>query len=167
MPAIATYEEIRDYPFFDECAEESWSDTDSYFNQVAESRQAYHHPPHTLKVRSRETSRVLLFPSRNTNTQHSLEQEFDGLIKIWVSAVKYKSLESQQINHPAFLRIIAIGEKVLPSVFAEFSKRPFMAWFKALPAIVGQDVASEAQTFPEAVELWIEWAKAHGYLKSD
>jgi hypothetical protein len=92
------------------------------------------------------------------------KQEFACLIEEWVSAIKYKSLESQQINHPAFLRIIAIGEKVLPSVFEEFSKRPFMAWLKALSAIVGQDVASEAKSFPEAIKLWTEWGKESGYL---
>lgn len=94
----------------------------------------------------------------------ALEQEFDKLIKEWVSAIKYKSLESQQINHPAFLRTIALGDKFLPFVFEEFSKRPFMAWLKALPAIVGCDVASEAKSFPEAVKLWKEWGKENGYL---
>jgi hypothetical protein len=93
-----------------------------------------------------------------------IKQEFENLVNEWVSAIKYKSLESQQINHGAFLRIIAIADKVLPSVFQEFTKRPFMAWLKALPAITGEDVASEAKSFPEAVKLWIEWAKENDYL---
>lgn len=92
------------------------------------------------------------------------KHEFERLVKEWVSAIKYKSLESQQTNHDAFFRIIAIGGKVLPSVFEEFSKRPFVAWLRALPAIVGHDVASEAKSFPEAVELWKEWGKTNGYL---
>lgn len=102
--------------------------------------------------------------TKDSLEKEKIKQEFDSLIKEWISAVKYKSLESQQINHPAFLRIIAVSDKVLPFVFEEFSKRPFMAWLRALPAIVGQDVASEAKTFPEALKLWIEWGKENGYL---
>jgi hypothetical protein len=93
-----------------------------------------------------------------------IKQEFDNLVKTWVSDIKYKSIESQQINHDAFLRIIAIADKVLPSVFQEFSKRPFMAWLRVLPAITGQNIASEAKSFPEAVRLWIEWGKQNDYL---
>ena len=99
-----------------------------------------------------------------TTKAEKTKQEFDDLIKEWVSAIKYKSLESQQINHPAFLRLIAIGDKVKPFIFEEFSKRPFVAWLKALPAIVGQDVASEANSFPEAIKLWLDWAKENDYL---
>lgn len=109
-----------------------------------------------------EDTKAKNFPRKSE--VETIKQEFDGLIKEWVSDIKHKSLESQQMNHPAFLRILVLSSKFLPFVFEEFSKRPFMAWFKALPAIVGQDVASEAKSFPEAVSLWKEWGKENGYL---
>lgn len=93
-----------------------------------------------------------------------VKSEFDTLVKAWASAIKYTSLESQQIKHPAFLRIVSMGEKALPLIFGEFSKRPFMAWLTALPAIVGKNIAAEAKSFPEAVGLWIEWGKENSYL---
>lgn len=95
-----------------------------------------------------------------------VKSEFDTLVKVWTSAIKYTSLESQQIKHPAFLRIVSMGEKILPLIFAEFSERPFMAWLSALEAIVGKNVASEAKSFREVVELWLKWGKEKRYLKS-
>lgn len=102
--------------------------------------------------------------TKQTPVDNQYKEEFERLVKEWVSAIRYKSIESQQVNHPAFFRIIAIGDKVKPSVFEEFSKRPFVAWLRALPAIIGVDIASEAENFPEAVRLWIEWGKENDYL---
>ena len=87
------------------------------------------------------------------------------MIDSWIDAIKYQSLESQQIKHPSFLRIIAIGNNILPYIFEEFSKRPFVAWLKALQAITGHDVASEAKNYKEAVELWLKWGRQNNYLK--
>lgn len=96
--------------------------------------------------------------------ENAIKQEFVDLLNTWVNAIKYQSLESQQIKHPAFLRIIAIGNNVLPYIFEEFSKRPFIAWFKALQAITGQDAGSEAKSFKDAVELWLEWGRENNYF---
>lgn len=94
-----------------------------------------------------------------------VKSEFDTLVKVWSSAIKFYSLERQQVSHPAFIRIVGMGEKVLPLIFEEFSKRPFIAWLTALEAIIGKNIASEAQSFRETVELWLKWGKDKGYLK--
>lgn len=97
-----------------------------------------------------------------------VKAEFNNLVKAWTSAIKFYSLEKQQIGHPAFIRIVALparSEKVIPLIFEEFSKRPFVAWLTALEAIFGENVASEAQSFREAVEKWLEWGKKKSYLK--
>ena len=113
----------------------------------------------------KEKNDIITTKSSLEYTDFSIKSEFDTLVKVWTSTIKYQSLESQQIKHPAFLRIVSMGEKVLPYIFEEFSKRPFMAWFRALTAIVGQDIASEAKSFREAIELWLKWGKEKNYLK--
>lgn len=99
-----------------------------------------------------------------TEELSSLLVEFEKLVETWENAIKYQSLESQQIRHPAFLRIVAIGNKFLPQIFERFSRRPFLAWFRALEAITGEDPAATAESVEEAIENWKEWGRINNYL---
>lgn len=125
----------------------------------------------TLKKRTNEVvlrnpkdNQIVKFKT-NSEVDKSLKSEFETLVKVWTNAIKYLSTEKQQKDHPAFLRIVGMGEKVLPFIFEEFSKKLFMAWLSALEAIVGKNIASEAKNFRQAVRVWLDWGKANGYLK--
>ncbi len=115
-------------------------------------------------LRNPKDNQVVKFKT-NSESDKSLKSEFEKLVKVWTESIKYLSSEKQQKDHPAFLRIVGMGEKVLPFIFAEFSKRPFTAWLSALEAIVGKNIAAEAKSFREAVNYWVEWGKMNGYLK--
>jgi hypothetical protein len=120
---------------------------------------------YTLKKRKPEAPFVIKTTSVEEHKLYELKSEFDGLVTRWINAIKYLSTEKQQKDHPAFLRIVGMGERALPFIFEEFSKRPFVAWLSALEAIVGKDITAETMSFREAVSCWLEWGKAKGYLK--
>lgn len=92
------------------------------------------------------------------------KQEFSALVNTWIKAIAHYSFVRQQIIHPSFLRIIGMGEKVLPLILGELKQRPIVGWFTALQSISGKDVALQANSISEAVQCWIEWGKEEGYL---
>lgn len=95
-----------------------------------------------------------------------IKQEFETLVKVWIKATAHFSFVRQQIIHPSFLRIIGMGDKVLPLILEELKQRPIPSWFTALEAISGKDVASEATSIGEAALCWLKWGQSEGYLKS-
>jgi hypothetical protein len=69
------------------------------------------------------------------------------------------------VLHPAYQRIIGMGEQVLPLIFKDLSARGGH-WIWALSAITGEcDVAKSGDTFREAVQAWLKWGRKNGYLR--
>ena len=68
------------------------------------------------------------------------------------------------ITHPSYLRIMGMGRAALPFLFKELTERPDH-WLVALNAITGEDPAPRGSAFNEAVEFWLAWGRAKGYLK--
>lgn len=93
------------------------------------------------------------------------KREFDVLVKEWKEATAHFSSERQQVGHLSFLRIAVLGEKALPLILDEFRREPTSGWLSVLEAFAGKDVASDATTYREAIECWINWGKDKGYLK--
>ena len=95
------------------------------------------------------------------------KQEFATLAKTWKKATAHFSLVRQQITHISFLRIIALGEKVIPFILEELKREPMQGWFTALQAISNEDnIDLKASSYKEAIECWVNWGKDKGYLKS-
>lgn len=100
-----------------------------------------------------------------TENQTPDKSEFENLVKVWKKATHHYSFIRQKIVHPAYLRIIGMGEKVLPFILEELKERPSPGWFPALEAISGNDAAQAAKSIDEAVESWLNWGKQQSYLK--
>ena len=98
-------------------------------------------------------------------TESNIKSEFENLVKIWKKATAHYSFIRQKIVHPAYLRIIGLGESAIPFILEELTKRPSSSWFPALEAISGKDVAHEAKSIDEAIQGWLNWGKQEQYLK--
>ncbi len=93
----------------------------------------------------------------------SLEVRFQQLAEQWKKETKYISSLSKMALHPAYQKIIGLGQPAVALILAELQKNPDH-WLWALHAITGEDPAQPNATFQEAVEAWIEWGRSKGYL---
>lgn len=93
-----------------------------------------------------------------------LEVEFRKHAEKWCKDTAHSSSISKIVNHPSYLRIIGMGPSVLPLLLTELQNKPDH-WLVALNAITGHDPAPPDSTFTEAVDAWLSWGRAEGYLK--
>src|SRR5215210_9555677 len=94
---------------------------------------------------------------------HLEEQRFYELVEKWHDDTLYTSSVTKMTMHPAYLRIIGMGPKVIPLLLHEL-ERTRDHWLVALHAITGEDPAPPKANFEEAVEAWLEWGRQNGYL---
>ena len=95
--------------------------------------------------------------------QKQLEQAFNQLAENWRNETGMLSVVQQKIIHPAYQRIIGLGEPVLPFIFRELRSK-HEHWLWALRAITGKDPANTEDNFSQAVSAWLNWGKEQGYL---
>jgi hypothetical protein len=89
--------------------------------------------------------------------------EFEALSRRWQRDTKHLSLVSKKIIHPAFLRIIGMGEPAIPLILEALRDRP-AHWFVALRATANIDPVSEDANPSEAREAWLAWGRSQGYI---
>lgn len=165
MPTIAAYEETRGFSIFDECADESWTDTDSYFDQVAESRHAYHRLPDILRVRPRNASRVAVFSPQKAYTQYSLEQEFKELVERWHIETEVLSSTSEIVSNFNYYRIIGLGKDVIPLILQELQENGGQ-WYLALRVLTNENPVNpeDAGNIKKMKMAWLDWGKQRGLI---
>ncbi len=95
-----------------------------------------------------------------------IKPEFENLVKVWKKATFHYSFIRQKIIHPAYLRIVGMGDKAIPFILEELRTSPSASWFPALEAISGNNAAQTAKSIDEAVNSWLDWGKQHHYLKT-
>lgn len=92
-----------------------------------------------------------------------IELEFRELVAKWRKDTEHSSSVKKMIKHPAYQRIVEMGQDALPLLFRELNAHRDH-WLVALNAITGEDPAKEGATFTEAVESWLAWGREKGYL---
>ena len=97
-------------------------------------------------------------------TPPGMEIEFKALAEQWRKKTRHTSSLSKMIADSSYRRIMGMGRPVLPILFAELREHPDH-WLVALNAITGQDPAPPGSTFSEAVDAWLAWGRAEGYLQ--
>ena len=93
-----------------------------------------------------------------------LEAEFRILVEQWKSETGTSSLVQHQVQHPAYQRIIGMGQQAVPLILREMQRRPDH-WFWALHAVTGEQPASSGATFAEATEAWLAWGRTRGLIR--
>lgn len=94
----------------------------------------------------------------------ALKAEFASLAETWRRDTRHYSITSQKVVHPAYLRIIAMGQAAVPLILQSLQERP-AHWFSALHAITNADPALNASNPSEARDAWLEWGRAQHFIK--
>lgn len=90
--------------------------------------------------------------------------EFNLLVAQWEQETGLFSSLDKICMHPAYQRIIGMGEKILPLIFSELERNP-AHWFWALSAITGENPIQSDQrgNLRKMTRAWLDWANSHGY----
>ena len=90
--------------------------------------------------------------------------KFRRLANTWRKETRHMSSVDDICTHPAYKEIIKMRTVAVPYILRELETRPAY-WFWALTAIIHEDpLPSPFQgTFKEAVQLWLDWARAAGH----
>jgi len=94
------------------------------------------------------------------------ERRFRKLAKAWKAETLLMSKVSKRILHPAYQKIIGMGEPAIPLILKELVENGPDDWFWALTAItdhnpISNDIAGDMVAMTEA---WLQWGRNAGYL---
>ena len=94
-----------------------------------------------------------------------VEEVFHKLVAEWETSVAPLSSTTARVKHPAYQRIIALGQAAVPLLLRELEERP-NHWFAALRTLTGADPVAPADRgkIRPMTEAWLTWGKEHGYL---
>lgn len=116
--------------------------------------------PTTSPVASFETKQVL---SGKSATIDSIAAEFPKLVKQWKDETFFVSSSTKLFNHPAYVRIMAMGTAGISLVLKELQKDSGR-WFYALKFMAGKDVSAGIKDYDEAKSAWLEWGYKNNYI---
>lgn len=101
-----------------------------------------------------------MLPDKTTE----IETTFLELAEQWRQETGMLSVTSKISMHPAYQRIIGMGQPVIPLILRELEREPDH-WFWALTAITGENPIKPEQRgrLNEMAQAWIEWGRENGY----
>jgi hypothetical protein len=92
-----------------------------------------------------------------------LRQEFEALAEQWQRDTRHLSQIAKKDLHPAYFRIIGMGEPVLPLLLEALRNRP-AHWFAALKATANFDPVAPGSNPSAAREAWLKWGRSKGLI---
>ena len=99
-----------------------------------------------------------------TLKQTEMKKTFDRVAKAWKQEAGQHSSVSRIAMHPAYQRIIAMGQDAVPLILEDLRKAPHH-WFWALSAITNESpIPSESRGDLKAMsDAWIAWGRKKGH----
>jgi len=90
---------------------------------------------------------------------------FRGLANEWRRDTGHMSLMSQRVNHPAYKRILRMGNAAVPLILEELQRRPGH-WFHALITLADDNPVPPDfnGTVEDAAALWIAWGQDNNLI---
>jgi hypothetical protein len=98
-----------------------------------------------------------------TRSDQAVRERFDELFADWQARTTFVSALDDLIYDESFQRIIALGPQAIPLALEQLPTHP-VPWFYALKILADADPASGVTDVDEAVQAWLEWGHANGYL---
>ncbi len=92
-----------------------------------------------------------------------LRTEFTNLAEQWRKDTQHLSLISKKVSHPAYFRIMGMGDAVIPLLLEALRDRP-AHWFAALRATANIDPSPINANPAEARDAWLRWGKDNGLI---
>jgi hypothetical protein len=105
-------------------------------------------------------------PAHEGAPEPSLEETFKTLADLWLRETRHQSSTTRIVNHPAYLKIVALGEPAIPLLFREMRARSGF-WFYAIADITGEpcNLGGRPGDIRAAKEAWFRWGEEHGYCE--
>jgi hypothetical protein len=93
-----------------------------------------------------------------------IETTFLELAEQWRHDTGMLSVISKISMHPAYQRIIGMGQPVVPLIMRELEHEPDH-WFWALNSITGVNPVKPEQrgNLNQMAQAWVEWGRENGY----
>lgn len=100
----------------------------------------------------------------NGNAAVQLRDEFNRLVLEWKRETGHCSKMEQIAAHPAYRRIVEMGEPVVPLILQDLD-RSGGDWFQALREITKTNPVSKESRgkIREIREAWLRWGRDQGY----
>lgn len=93
-----------------------------------------------------------------------LERRFDELVERWINETGGDSSGLKVFAHPAYHKILDMGQDVLPLIFRHLESGGYH-WYGALAKLTGADpVPDDMYDRSQVRELWLAWGREHGWL---
>jgi hypothetical protein len=92
-----------------------------------------------------------------------LRPEFEAPPEQWQRETRHLSQIAKKVLHPAYFRIIGMGEPVIPLLLEALRDRP-AHWFTALRATANFDPVTPGSNPSAAREAWLKWRKSQGLI---
>ena|SRR5258708_4684946 len=94
------------------------------------------------------------------------ERRFSRLAKTWKSETELVSKVTKRILHPAYQKIIGMGEPAIPLILKDLSENGPDDWFWALTAITDENPITKeiVGNMVAMTEAWLQWGKRAGFL---
>ncbi len=124
------------------------------------------------------TYRLFEIPDENrshTDTDETLEikeynpeevkEEFANLASQWIQDVEGMSSTVEMVQHPAYQKIVSMGQVVVPFLLEDLRQNPIY-WLPALRQITQQNPIKPEQRgkIKQMAEAWLNWGKQKGYI---
>jgi hypothetical protein len=93
----------------------------------------------------------------------SIATEFASLVKQWNEETFALSSLTKKYNHPAYVRIMAMGKEGISMVLKELQQSGGR-WFYALKFMAGENISEGIDNFEDAKAAWLEWGYKNNYL---
>lgn len=99
------------------------------------------------------------------NKQVTIVSKFQNLVTTWKKDTIFLSSSSEKFSHPAYLKIIGLGEPAVSLILKEM-KENGGHWFLALRSITDEDPVNSADAgkIKKMTEAWLQWGMQNGYL---
>lgn len=93
------------------------------------------------------------------------ERRFKKLAKTWKTETELVSKVSKRVMHPAYQKIIGMGESAIPLILRDLATNGPDDWFWALTAITDENPITEeiAGNMTAMTEAWLQWGRNAGY----
>ena len=100
-----------------------------------------------------------------TTWPNPFQERFDALAAEWRDATELVASPTTIILHPAYQRIIGMGERALPLILRDLTKTA-SPWFWALRAIAGEDPVrpEDRGNVQNMIAAWIRWGMRKGFI---
>jgi hypothetical protein len=91
-------------------------------------------------------------------------ERFNSYVSEWRKDTLALSSIPEKVNHPSYLKVIALGPTIVPSILKELRDRP-THWFAALEALTEDGPLGSFARFDDRRAAWLEWGMQRGFIE--